>query len=263
MNYDVQEKYDEGYVCFLDILGFSEFVSNKENFLKIYNIFGEIIKKKQRVEEDDFIEDYKISICSDSILITLSTVKFPRFLDFDFFAKFICYVRSLIMSNIGTEIRVAITFGKYFHGGTHNQIFFGPAISRAVALAEKKDKIKDIPLELKKNPAAIIVDRIIYPSLLEEFGAKTCNIVFNRFFKKLQNGYYLINPYIKEYIDLVESQVSYISKEEVAAHNHEYLHERLNNPLISEKYKIDLSLLHDFIYEYNYEDDYKNQFNFE
>lgn len=263
MNYNDQEKYDEGYVCFLDILGFSEFVSNKENFLKIYNIFGEIIKKKQRVEEDDFIEDYKISICSDSILITLSTVKFTRFLDFDFFAKFICYVRALIMSNIGTEIRAAITFGKYFHGGMNNQIFFGPAISRAVALAEKKDKIMDIPSKLKNNPAAIIIDRLIYSYLLEEFDPKTCGIVFGRFFKKLQNGYYLINPYIKEYIDLVENQIPYISKEEVASYHHEYLQERLNNPLIREKYEIDLLLLCDFVYEYNYEDDYKKHFNFE
>ena len=237
MNYNNQEKYDEGYVCFMDILGFSEFVKDEAKFLKIYNIFDEIITKKQRVEQDDFIEDYKISICSDSILITLSTAKFTRFLDFDFFAKFICYVRALIMSNIGTEIRATITFGKYFHSGMNNQIFFGPAISRAVALAEKKDKIKDIPLELKNNPAAIIVDRIIYSSLLEEFDAKTCNVVFDRFFKKLQNGYYLINPYIMEYIDLVESQVSYISKEEVATYHHAYLQERLNNPLIGEKYK--------------------------
>lgn len=260
MNYNDQEKYDEGYVCFLDILGFSEFVRDEAKFLKIYNLFSEIIKKKTIVEEDDFMLDYKISICSDSILITLSTVKFTRFTDFDFFAKFICYVRGLVMSIIGTEIRAAITFGKYYHGGVNNQIFFGPAISRAVALAEKKNKIKDIPLELQNNPAAIIVDRIIYSSLLAEFDEEICNIEFERFFKKLQNGYYLINPYIKEYIYAVEGYDLQISQEEIFDYEQEYLQERLNNPLIAEKYKINSLLLHEFVHEYNYEEDYQKQF---
>lgn len=114
--------YSEGYVAFIDILGFSNFVNQKENADKVL-LFTDFITKFQYLYNTSPKLDIKVAFFSDSIVLTTT-----QMLSLDSFFAAIWIAESFLVENTGLVFRGAITKGLFYHEGT---IAFGPAIIEA------------------------------------------------------------------------------------------------------------------------------------
>ena len=64
-------EYTQGYVCFIDVLGFSSYVKEDTNIEKTYGLF-DFIKKFCYLFNDTKNLETQVSFYSDSIVITTS-----------------------------------------------------------------------------------------------------------------------------------------------------------------------------------------------
>lgn len=105
------------------------------------------------------------------------------------------FLRMQIIENIGTDIRAGITYGKYVHEGYKGQLYFGPAICKAVNISEKC-KCISCAYGAAEQPAGIYIDKIIFEKDIEPF------YDYKKYLKELNTGNYILNPYIFEFFNL-------------------------------------------------------------
>ncbi len=118
-------KYTDGYLAFLDILGFSKFVENENNGEATTNLF-EFVKKFSHLFNTSPELNVQVSFFSDTIIITsekLDKLIVPIYL-----------AESYLKDSLGLLFRGSIVCGKYYHkdGST-----FGPAVVEGYKLENK------------------------------------------------------------------------------------------------------------------------------
>ncbi len=117
-------KYIEGYVAFIDILGFSQFVSEENNGDKTEKLFSFVDKFCYLFNTSPNLK-VKVSFFSDSIV--LSSENFANLIAPIYIAE------SFLKSELGLLFRGGITKGKYYNT---NGVTFGPAVVKAYNLEE-------------------------------------------------------------------------------------------------------------------------------
>ena len=118
-------EYTQGYVCFIDVLGFSSYVKEDTNIEKTYGLF-EFIKKFCYFFNDTKNLETQVSFYSDSIVITTSKL--------DWLIPTIYIAESYLKKYLGLLFRGGICYGKYYH---ENGITFGPGVVKAYELEKK------------------------------------------------------------------------------------------------------------------------------
>lgn len=153
-------EYTSGYVAFIDILGFSTFVSTEDNGEKTAELFSFINKFCYLFNSSEKLK-INVSFFSDSIVITaeeLTSLIPPIYI-----------AESYLQAHLGLLFRGGVAFGKYYH---QNGVTFGPAV------------ISAYQLEKKANYSRIIIDPDI-----------TTNKDTDAYFFKDIDGYTCINPF--------------------------------------------------------------------
>ena len=151
--------YKKGYVCFIDILGFSSFVKNSENIKKTYDLF-EFIKKLCFLFNDTKELNTEITFYSDSIVITTSEISW--------LLPVIYISESYLQDNLGLLFRGGVCYGDYYH---EKGMTFGPGV------------IKAYELEKQAIYSRIIIDK----ELMVDLDDKGCYVDFD--------GFVCLNPY--------------------------------------------------------------------
>lgn len=218
MNYDVadeniygvikKEKYIVGYVAAIDVLGFTGYIcENDGNYHKARNMMN-LIAANKRMYENNF-DHIRFTICSDTIFVTIEVNDELKF-DYAFFQSIVTkigLIRSIILNEVGLMSRAGITFGKYAISSEGSNVIFGPAIIRAVRLAEHIDEFEGINADYSERPAAIIIDNLFtkYPDeeIDNEFlnGGTKNYIEENYCFEHIGYGFYVYNPFFEDYED--------------------------------------------------------------
>lgn len=157
--------YTQGYVAFIDILGFSNYVSDKQNAEKVKDIF-EFVRKFQYLFNMSPELNTKIAFFSDSIVLTTDDKEDS--LSMLFQAVYLAETR--LRDEIKLYFRGGITKGLYYHEGS---IAFGPAI------------VKAYQLECQAKYSRIILDDNIVAEL---------NVTSHPIMKDL-DGCFCFNPY--------------------------------------------------------------------
>lgn len=152
-------EYKEGYVAFIDVLGFSTYVSNAENANGTYNLF-EFVRKFCYLFNSSPELKVNVSFFSDSIVLTAD--------DLEKLVAPIYIAESYLKDKLGLLFRGGICYGKYYHD---NGVTFGPAVVSAYKL------------EGKANYSRILLDEKIQIS-------EEKSIVFYRDI----DGYLCLNP---------------------------------------------------------------------
>lgn len=157
-------KYTEGYVAFIDILGFKNFVNVRENAEKTKELFDfvAIIKDLFNNQEKWGI---KMAYFSDSIVITTEDNWLKLLVP-------ISFIDFYLQNKLNLSYRGGIYKGEYYH---KDGIAFGPAINEAYMLEQRaiypriilSDNIEDYVDELE-----VFVD----------FDGQRCLNVFSRFY---------------------------------------------------------------------------------
>ena len=118
-------KYTEGYLAFLDVLGFSKFVENEENGQATSDLFDFVNKFCYLFNTTPNLH-VQVSFFSDTIIITtdeLHRLVLPIYI-----------AESYLKDKLGLLFRGAIVYGKYYHKkGTT----FGPAVVSGYQLEKK------------------------------------------------------------------------------------------------------------------------------
>lgn len=192
--YIKEPQYFDGYVCFIDILGFSQYVLSHPYF-DLRDLFNRNLNLA--INHDANFDEIKFCFLSDSVVITVqkNEIKYPD-AEIKSLISLCCSFRELIFSKTKLEIRASLTYGEYMHSGPSNVAIFGPAIIRAYKLTEKLDRIKsfEIPRIIKLGrPASIIVDKNVFQS-------DPNNILISDYIDNhivLKTGYVLINPFLE------------------------------------------------------------------
>lgn len=165
-------EYKKGYVCFIDILGFSSFVKNPENIKKTYNLF-EFIKNLCFLFNDSQNLDIDITFYSDSIIVTTSNI--VRLIPVIYIAE------SYLQNNLGLLFRGGVCYGNYYH---EKGMTFGPGVIRAYELEKQAiySRIivdKELSIDLEDKCFYLDFDGLLclnpYGTILEEilsFGDK-------------------------------------------------------------------------------------------
>lgn len=118
-------QYSQNYVAFIDILGFSNYVSNEENAEKTQDLFAFVEKFRHLYNTSPQLRT-KVSFFSDSIVITSDEI--------ESIILAIHLAESYLKKNLGLLFRGGICYGKYYH---KNDITFGPAVISAYRLEQK------------------------------------------------------------------------------------------------------------------------------
>lgn len=205
--YITEEKYFQGYVCLIDILGFKRYVLQDSftTYQTIKKLFNECLLVAIDIDAN---YDEKFCFLSDSILIT---IKNEDILDLNSQIKSLislcCNFREIVFKHLQLDVRVGITYGQYMQSGPSNVVIFGPAIIRAHQLAERINEIPDseIPRTIKYGrSASIMIDKRVFQSdpgniLIDDYVIK--HVV-------LKTGYVLVNPF-SESLDLIKDKISW------------------------------------------------------
>ena len=127
-------EYQKGFVVFLDILGFKEFICTKENEVKkVFSIF-DFSEKIRHLYNDKNLNGVKIEFFSDSFVLTTEAVSVEAFS----MIMIACHLLNLhIYKETGLCTRGAIVIGKFYHA---KGIVFGPGIINAYQLENQKAK---------------------------------------------------------------------------------------------------------------------------
>lgn len=138
-------KYDERVVCFMDILGFREFVKKNKgqkslNSIRdlLFNIHPDILCPEEQVDEDIFrnlAEEYGARVVqfSDCIFISMEEISYDSL---DWLYSLILNV-TLNMIEGGMMCRGAITIGDIYHKHKDGSLLFGPAVIDAYEMESK------------------------------------------------------------------------------------------------------------------------------
>lgn len=118
-------KYSEGYVAFIDILGFSEYVINEDNGEKTKQLFSFIKSICDKFNKNNKL-CLGLSFFSDSIVLV--SEKFWKI------AVMISHLEETLKSELGLLFRGGICYGKYYHD---EEMTFGPAVVSAYRLENK------------------------------------------------------------------------------------------------------------------------------
>lgn len=121
-------EYSNGYVAFIDILGFSKYVSEESNGEIINDLF-DFVKKFQYLFNYSPKLNVKVAFFSDSIVITT-----PKEESFQTLLVAIWIAESYLHKNTGLYFRGGITKGLYYH---KEDVAFGPAIVNAYRLEKR------------------------------------------------------------------------------------------------------------------------------
>lgn len=131
--------YVQGYVAFIDILGFSTYVSDEQNADKTKDLFTFVEKFRFLYNTSPKLHT-KVSFFSDSIVITSDQL--------ESIILAICIAESYLKENLGLLFRGGICYGKYHHD---NNTTFGPAVISAYKL-EKTAVYSRIILDNQVQP---------------------------------------------------------------------------------------------------------------
>lgn len=115
-------EYTTGYVAFIDVLGFSAFVSKEENGCKTADLFSFVKKLCYLFNSTDNL-DVEVSFFSDSIVISAKSLE-------SLFVP-ILLAESYLQDKLGLLFRGGIAYGKYYH---KDGVTFGPAVIAAYQL---------------------------------------------------------------------------------------------------------------------------------
>ncbi len=255
--------YTIGYIGVIDVLGYGEFTKDEDNFHKIYSLMNHIFYQKRNFERN--FEHIKFSVLSDTVVVMVEATD-PQKYDYVFFESVLSHiglVRTFILNCTGLYSRAGITFGKYYYDDKTETIF-GPAITKAVKLAEKSDEFIKTDPRFKNRPAAIIIDEVFskkgnnpyYQYFLE--GCVT-DWLSNIRVKQIQNtDYYIYNPYFEafqDYLYTARNTDNYSDDmffDMFCKRETNRLKQQIENANkdIAEKYSIESELLNDFISNY-------------
>lgn len=224
-----EESYSSGIVCFLDILGFKSVAENEDNFKSLKDIYNKILNKEIIINNYMEYKDLKMSIFSDSIILTCNIADKEINLVIEAIIELVFSIRNIIIKDLNTDIRCGICYGKYIHQLSENftsknlanddiickatssdSIYFGPAIISAYSLAEKSDKYYPIDI-LKKRPAAILIDKTSF------YDGHENKLDVDYYFENLKQQSYIEN--VNDYCDLDANIVSKKNEREILIFN--------------------------------------------
>lgn len=118
-------EYSDGYVAFIDILGFSSYVLDENNALKVSNLFS-FIEKYCSLFNSSSKLGVNVSFFSDSIVISAvnyASLPVPIYI-----------AESYLTKELGLLFRGGITKGKYYYS---RGVTFGPAVISAYQLEKQ------------------------------------------------------------------------------------------------------------------------------
>ena len=155
-------QYTEGYLAFLDILGFSQFVSKEENGEKTAELF-KFVRNFCYLFNSAGNLKCNVAFFSDSIVITSENLEEMLLA--------ITLAEMHLKKSMGLLYRGGICYGKYYH---NNGVTFGPAVVEAYRLEKKAN-----------------YSRIIFSEGINLQGWENSLLLF-----KDVDGYYCVNPYL-------------------------------------------------------------------
>ena len=115
-------KYVDGYIAFIDILGFSQLVSDETNGENIKKLF-QFIEKYCYLYNTSPELSQNVAFFSDSIVLASNDIYMLN--------TSIQIAESYLKSELGLVFRGGITYGKYYY---EKGVVFGPAVIRAYNL---------------------------------------------------------------------------------------------------------------------------------
>lgn len=118
-------EYSNGYVAFIDILGFSALVCDNKNKDKVKALFEYVEKFKYLFNSSPKLK-VNVSFFSDSIVISSDK--------FGMLTIAISIIEGYLISTLGLLFRGGITKGEYYHS---QGVTFGPAVITAYQLENK------------------------------------------------------------------------------------------------------------------------------
>lgn len=209
------DKYKEGYVAFVDILGFKNWLletdSEESNFEKTKKVFSAINHIRHIVE--DTFDDIELGIFSDSFVLATTNE------NYQILFILIKEIEEIIYKETHLLLRGGIVKGKYY---IKDNIVFGPAIVKAYEIESsiKYPRIgidEDVLVECENDNTDAL--------LFVDFDGKTCVNTFairliplekrtketpeeikKSFFEKLENIQKEVKDDISCYIDLVQGK---------------------------------------------------------
>lgn len=129
----MENNYSEGYIVFMDILGFSKIIESNNSVGTIKEIF-EFANKIMYLFNTSDISGVKITFFSDSFVLTTNTTSIQSF---QMIMEACHLINTTIYNKIKLFTRGAITCGKFYH---ENSIAFGPGIIEAYRMEENDAK---------------------------------------------------------------------------------------------------------------------------
>ncbi len=144
-------KYKDGYVAFIDVLGFSTYVSDEENSNGTHDLF-EFVRKFCYLFNTSPELKINVSFFSDSIVLTAD--------ELERLVAPIYIAESYLKDKLGLLFRGGICYGKYYH---KDGVTFGPAVVSAYKLEGKANYsriILDPTIQLPKETSLIFFQDI-------------------------------------------------------------------------------------------------------
>jgi len=144
-------KYKDGYVAFIDILGFSAYVSDENNANGTNDLFDFVRKFSYLFNTSPDLK-IDVSFFSDSIVLTANELE-------DLVTP-IYIAESYLKDKLGLLFRGGICYGKYYH---NDGVTFGPAVVSAYKLEGKANYsriILDPTIQLPEEKSIIFYQDI-------------------------------------------------------------------------------------------------------
>ncbi|WP_302772700.1 hypothetical protein [Anaerotignum lactatifermentans] len=207
-------EYKEGYVAFIDILGFSAYVMDENNFQTTKELFA-FVKKFCDIFNENKKIDIDVSFFSDSIVLTSN--------DMQKILINITLLEKHLNKNLGLLFRGGISYGKYYHS---NGVTFGPAVVSAYNL-ENKAKYARIIIDSNISiPNQDIIN--FYKDIDGELCINPYFHMFPPYFMEGEKGF-IIPP--NEYLDVLLPKFVLTQREELLNQIKKY-----NKSSVVEKY---------------------------
>ena len=189
-------EYRDGYLAFIDILGFSKLVEKKENYSNSKKLFEFVDNICTFFNKRGF--DVKLAFFSDTIIITSDSYNLVEI------ALTIRIIESYLWNNLKLVFRGSVVKGFFYN---ENGIAFGPAIIDAHELEKKANTARIIVDNNILNKNLIISDidgerilNIEYLTIFEKcFNYREAEMLFEKVFSALKDRRIVINEMISEY----------------------------------------------------------------
>ena len=238
------QEYVEGFVCYFDILGFGKFSMDINNLSKIQKAVIGIQAIKRMHEMNGILGD--IIIFSDSVFFTVKNEEMKEASFFTSIVSFVSLARDIVQTNIGTDIRAGIAYGKYIHLKTGE--IYGPAITQSVRLAEPKKDGDQLKAFLDGDPAAIIVHENVFDAPINAFSELTrlFEEQNKRFSRIGDTNYFLVNPYYFIYETKIITSMLFGKTNDKKEMCNTWRNIIKSNEQYSSKYKLSLTALDSF-----------------